>query len=174
MTENEAKRIYTGIDILICVRIVTAFYSFPIIYRSSNKHTHTHTHTSRYLCIFVLFFYFEDNGISTHVLFLHLLPVRMQFCKILSSFTPGTQWPTLPKSGRGFNVCARCSACIRTRHLGVIVSTEGLLWGVESGRVHICVHAACVYVLIKKQDIDKCIYGASKQVRRGEHHRHAA
>jgi len=56
--------------------------------------------------------------------------VCLRFCKFCHLFPPAHNGLLLTKSGKGFNVCARCSACVRTRCLG-LVSSEGLLGRVE-------------------------------------------
>jgi len=69
--------------------------------------------------MFILFFYIEDNGISTYVLFFNIQSQCV--CGVVNChiFPPEHNGLLLRKAEQDFNECARCSACVRTRVLGL-------------------------------------------------------
>merc|ERR1712121_173460 len=88
-------------------------------------------------------------------------PCVCGFCRFLSSVPTSTQWPTLSKSGTGFNVCARYSACVHTRGhayslirqtLGGVESVLMLTPGEKSPQTLL----RCIFNAPKTPCIDEC------------------
>jgi len=91
-----------SLQLCVCLSIVHVYFYFYFIY----------------LFILILVFYFEENGISTRVLFKkNLVPVCMQCCKFCHAFPPAHNGLLVQKCvcvcrGRGGGACVRIGACV--------------------------------------------------------------
>jgi len=83
-----------------------------------------------YFIHFHLFLFFISRIMEQALMcfLLQPVPVCIQFCQFCHPFPPAHNDLLFPESGTGINVCAKCSARVCTRDLGIHNSRDRFMW----------------------------------------------